>query len=249
MKFIVSVSGGKDSTACLLYMLERVPKEDIVAAFCDTKWEADETYEYLNYLEKELDIEIVRIESEGMFALCERKKFVVNRHMRSCTMELKIKPFQKWIKENFVDKEEFIVIEGIRREESKARKDTEVFEIKQSILAGEKFLIPTMYPISYWNIQKVFSYIESKGIKVNPLYSKGFRRVGCMPCVNANKYELLYMPKKYKERLKALEKAISEKIGKKAFMFNPNTRDKFLREKLLFETEELFEYYEKEMKK
>ena len=66
MKYIVSISGGKDSTACLLYMLERVPKKDIVAVFCDTKWEADETYEYLNYLEKELDIEIVRLERKKM---------------------------------------------------------------------------------------------------------------------------------------------------------------------------------------
>ena len=244
MKYIVSISGGKDSTACLLYMLERVNKENIIPVFCDTKWEADETYEYLDYLEKELDIEIVRIESEGMWALCERKGFVVNRHMRSCTMELKIKPFQRWLKNNFVGKEEFIVVEGIRREESEARKNTEVFEIKQSVLPGEKFLIPTMYPIAFWNVEKVFAYIEEKGIKINPLYRKGFRRVGCMPCVNASKYELLYLPKKYRDRLEALEKAIEEQIGKKAFMFHPSAGQKYLRERMLFELEELFEEIE-----
>ena len=241
MKYIVSISGGKDSTACLLYMLERVSKEEIIPVFCDTKWEADETYEYLEYLEEELDIEIVRIESEGMWALCERKKFVINRHMRSCTIELKIKPFQRWLKDNFVGKEEFIVVEGIRREESEARKNTEVFEIKQSVLPGEKFLIPTMYPIAFWNVEKVFAYIEEKGIKINPLYRKGFRRVGCMPCVNASKYELLYLPKKYRDRLEALEKAIEEQIGKKAFMFHPSAGQKYLRERMLFELEELFE--------
>ena len=240
MKYIVSISGGKDSTACLLYMLERVNKENIIPVFCDTKWEADETYEYLDYLEKELDIEIVRIESEGMWALCERKGFVVNRHMRSCTMELKIKPFQRWLKNNFVGKEEFIVIQGIRREESDARKDIEVFEIKKSILAGEKFLIPTLFPIAYWSIDRVFEFIKKKGIKINPLYLKGFKRVGCMPCVNANKYELLYLPKKYKERLKALENAIEKQISKKAFMFHPN-KEIYLKEKMLFELEELFE--------
>ena len=222
-------------------MLERVKKENIIPVFCDTKWEADETYEYLDYLEKELDIEIVRIESEGMWALCERKKFVINRHMRSCTIELKIKPFQRWLKDNFVGKEEFIVVEGIRREESEARKNTEVFEIKQSVLPGEKFLIPTMYPIAFWNVEKVFAYIEEKGIKINPLYRKGFRRVGCMPCVNASKYELLYLPKKYRDRLEALEEAIEEQIGKKAFMFHPSAGQKYLRERMLFELEELFE--------
>jgi 3'-phosphoadenosine 5'-phosphosulfate sulfotransferase (PAPS reductase)/FAD synthetase len=241
MKYIVSISGGKDSTACLLYMLERAKKEDVIPVFCDTKWEADETYEYLFYLEKALDIEIVRIESEGMWALCERKKFVINRHMRSCTMELKIKPFQKWLKENFVGSEEFIVVQGLRREESKARENTEVFELIKSIIAGKKFYIPTLYPIAYWSEDRVFEYIESKSIKVNPLYKKGFKRVGCMPCVNASKYEILYMPKKYRNRLEALEKAIGEQIGKDAFMFNPKGNGKFLKEQLLFDVEELFE--------
>ena len=101
MKYIVSISGGKDSTACLLYMLERVNKDDVIPVFMDTKWETDETYEYLEYLEKALDIEIVRIESIGMFELCKKMKFIVNRQMRSCTLELKIKPFQKWLKDNF----------------------------------------------------------------------------------------------------------------------------------------------------
>jgi 3'-phosphoadenosine 5'-phosphosulfate sulfotransferase (PAPS reductase)/FAD synthetase len=208
MKYIVSISGGKDSTACLLYMLERANKDDVIPVFCDTKWEADETYEYLNYLEKRLNIEIIRLESIGMFNLCKKMNFIVNRQMRSCTLELKIKPFQRWIKENIVGKEEFIVVEGIRREESDARKDTECFEVKQSVLAGEKFLIPTLYPIAYWDTERVFEYITSKGIEVNPLYKKGFRRVGCMPCVNASKYEILYMPKKYRKRLEALENAI-----------------------------------------
>jgi len=244
MKYIVSISGGKDSTACLLYMLERVPKEDVIAVFCDTKWEADETYEYLDYLEKALDVEIVRIESEGMWALCERQRFIPSSRLRNCTFELKIKPIEKFLKENFIDKKiDFILVQGIRREESEARKDTEVFEIKAStsFKKDEKFTYPVLYPIVYWSVEKVFAYIEEKGIKVNPLYRKGFKRVGCMPCVFASKYELMYLPEKYKNRLRALEKAISTKIGKRTLMFEPKTRDKFLRERMLFEVEELFE--------
>ena len=41
MKYIVSISGGKDSTATLLKVLEFAPKNDIEVVFCDTKWEAD----------------------------------------------------------------------------------------------------------------------------------------------------------------------------------------------------------------
>ena len=132
MKYIVSISGGKDSTATLLFMLERVKKEDLIIVFIDTKWEADETYEYIDYLEKKLAIKIVRIESEGMFNLCLRKKCMPNKVMRFCTENLKIKPFNKWLYENFVSKNiDFILVEGIRRDESKARADTETFEIKK----------------------------------------------------------------------------------------------------------------------
>jgi len=240
MKYIVSVSGGKDSTACLLYMLERVSKEDIVAVFCDTGWENEITYKYLDYLEKKLDIEIVRIKSEGMEALCDRKNFVINRTMRSCTIELKIKPFEKWLKENFVNKNiEFIVVEGIRRDESESRSNTETFEIKKSILKGEKFMKPTLYPLAYWNTDKVFKYIESKKVKINPLYQMGRKRVGCEPCIFASKWELLYLPKKYKDRLNTLENTIGNKIGKEAFMFNKG-KQKHLKAQKLFDTEELF---------
>jgi hypothetical protein len=62
-----------------------------------------------------------------------------------------------------------------------------------------------------------------------------------MPCVNASKYEILYMPKKYRKRLEALENAIWEQIGKEAFMFNPKKNGKFLKERMLFDLEELFE--------
>lgn len=36
----------------------------------------------------------------------------------------------------------------------------------------------------------VFDYCKSKGIEPNPLYKQGMGRVGCMPCINANKAEL-----------------------------------------------------------
>jgi len=238
MKYIVSISGGKDSTACLLYMLERVPKEDVIAAFCDTKWEHELTYKYLNYLEEILNIKIVRIESEGMEALVKRIKCLPNHFKRFCTKELKTKPFHKWLKEF---KEEFIVIEGIRREESRARSGTESFEVKESYFHKGLF-IPTLYPIAYWSKDKVIGYIKSKRIKLNPLYAKGYSRVGCFPCVFWGKQDLRLFAneEKYLKRMRNLEEEVSKLIGKKVKFFE-DARDKFLRERMLFEVEELFE--------
>ena len=45
-RHILSLSGGKDSTALAVYMMDRNP--DMEYIFCDTGKELPETYEYLN---------------------------------------------------------------------------------------------------------------------------------------------------------------------------------------------------------
>jgi 3'-phosphoadenosine 5'-phosphosulfate sulfotransferase (PAPS reductase)/FAD synthetase len=236
MKYLVSLSGGKDSTACLLWALNTLPKEDIVPYYIDTKWEHDAVYEYLDYLEHKLDIKIKRIESEGMVELSKRKKMMPNQFMRFCTEELKIKPavsFYKELKEAGID---FINIVGVRREESERRANTEAFAISQE---G----IKTLYPIAYWDTQRVFDYHKENGIEVNPLYKKGFKRVGCYPCIYANKHEIMLMEDKYVQRLRELEKEVGEIVSndgfdtKKATFFAPD-RDKHLRPTLDMGTED-----------
>lgn len=202
MKYLVSLSGGKDSTACLLWALETLPREDIVPYYIDTKWEHDAVYEYLDYLEEKLDVKITRLESIGMEELSIREKMMPNRFARFCTRELKIKPaleFYETIEEDFIN------ITGIRRDESENRKDTESFFVKDGI--------KTLCPIAYWDTQRVFDYHKEYKIDVNPLYKKGFSRVGCYPCVYARKHELMMMEDKYVKRLRSLE----DKIGAKFF--------------------------------
>jgi len=217
MKYLVSLSGGKDSTACLLWALDTLPKDDIIPYYIDTLLEHDAVYEYLDYLENRLDIKIKRIVSEGMEALSVRKKMMPNRMMRFCTENLKVKPALKFYKEFQELGVDFINISGVRRDESEARANTEAFAIVNGI--------KNLYPIAYWNTQKVFDYHKEHGIQVNPLYKKGFSRVGCYPCIYARKHELQMMEDKYIKRLRSLEK----KIG--ANFFSPE-KEKYLRKGL-----------------
>ena len=60
-RHILSLSGGKDSTALAVYMRDRLPNMEYV--FCDTRKELPETYSYLDQIEAFLGKKITRLPS------------------------------------------------------------------------------------------------------------------------------------------------------------------------------------------
>ncbi|WP_027469193.1 phosphoadenosine phosphosulfate reductase domain-containing protein [Deefgea rivuli] len=76
IKHVVSVSGGKDSTATLLVALQRVSRENLCAIFCDTGNEHEAVYEYLDYLELALDIKIDRLKSDFSDEIRRKRMFI-----------------------------------------------------------------------------------------------------------------------------------------------------------------------------
>ena len=117
----VLVSGGKDSTATLLLALERFPKDAVIPIFTDTGWESEKTYAYLDYIEKVLGIEIVRLRSRkyrNLPHLIEEKHMFPHGNQRFCTHHLKLVPVAEYIAERG-DIEEIWL--GMRAEESHRR--------------------------------------------------------------------------------------------------------------------------------
>lgn len=76
IKHVISVSGGKDSTATLLMALERCPREHVLPIFSDTGNEHAETYAYLDYLELALDIKITRLKADFTAQLAAKRRFI-----------------------------------------------------------------------------------------------------------------------------------------------------------------------------
>jgi len=60
---LVSVSGGKDSTASLLLALEQ-SESPVEAMFCDTGNEHEATYEYVDYLEQKTGVKIAKLKAD-----------------------------------------------------------------------------------------------------------------------------------------------------------------------------------------
>lgn len=114
VRHILSLSGGKDSTALAVYMRERVP--DMEYVFCDTDKELDETYEYIKRLEAFLGKEVVKLRDDRGFDhwLKIYGGYLPSSKMRWCTKVLKIKPFER-----YVGDDEVMMYIGIRADENR----------------------------------------------------------------------------------------------------------------------------------
>jgi 3'-phosphoadenosine 5'-phosphosulfate sulfotransferase (PAPS reductase)/FAD synthetase len=81
--------------------------------------------------------------------------------------------------------EEYVRYTGIRRDESEARKNA-AFES-----FDEWYDCTLLAPLADWTKQMCFDYIKAHGEPINPLYSMGFSRVGCAPCINSSKDDIV----------------------------------------------------------
>jgi 3'-phosphoadenosine 5'-phosphosulfate sulfotransferase (PAPS reductase)/FAD synthetase len=173
VRHILSLSGGKDSTALAVYMRDRIPELEYV--FCDTKKELPETYEYLCKVEAYLGKPIVRLNADRGFDhwLDVYNGYLPSSRMRWCTRLLKIRPFER-----YVGDEPVVSYIGIRADENREG----YISTKPNITAR--------YPFKEDGIVKadVFRILEESGIGV-PEYYKWRTRSGCYFCFFQRKAE------------------------------------------------------------
>lgn len=235
---VISVSGGKDSTALLINALKRCPSGSVVPIFCDTGNEHQAVYDYLGYLEQALTVKISRLRADftDRFAvrrmwiardqrtrrdkkgrkvrwtnkakrralaalhpsgnpfldLCMLKGRFPSRKAHFCTEELK-RNMAVEFQLGLVDQGHHVISwQGVRRDESEARRNAKAFER----------IGPRMWafrPLVDWTALDVFDYCAKAGIQPNPLYLQGAGRVGCMPCINCSKDELRQIATRWPE--------------------------------------------------
>ncbi|MDW8413814.1 MAG: phosphoadenosine phosphosulfate reductase family protein, partial [Acidobacteriota bacterium] len=100
VRHILGLSGGKDSTALAVLLHKEIPEMEYF--FCDTGKELPETYEYLDRIQARLGIKITYLEAERGFDhwLAVYGGLLPSPKMRWCTVQMKIKPLEKWVGED-----------------------------------------------------------------------------------------------------------------------------------------------------
>ena len=202
VRHVLSLSGGKDSTALAIYMRDRVPEMEYV--FCDTKKELPETYEYLDRVQAFLGKPIVRLSDERGFDhwLQVYGGYLPSSRMRWCTRQLKLRPFERYVGED-----EVISYVGIRADE-----DREGY-------ISTKPNIKTRYPFREDGIVKadVLRILEESGLGLPPYY-EWRTRSGCYFCFFQRKHEWVGLKERHPDLFEA---------AKSYEKFNPRTGERY----------------------
>ena len=232
----IGVSGGKDSSALLLWAVfeSGLPKESLRATFCDTGNEDALTYAHLRLLSETVCVKNGLPPIEWLmpklqfFELAFKKRRFPSRKAQFCTQGLKLFPTQKWIREREEEGHEVIAMSGKRASESAQRKNTVEREFS-TFFGCEQW-----NPLVDWSIHEVMAIHERHGVPLNPLYSMGARRVGCWPCINCGKREIRLVAKHRPEKIRQIaewERKFEEDYGRPSTFFSSKMTTKPYRTK------------------
>ena len=210
-KYVLSLSGGKDSTAMLLRLLEEKRPVNLIL-FCDTGLEFPQMYEHLDRLEAYIGRPIIRLKAAHDFEYYfyeytpKRKNPALSQYRgmswpgprgRWCTGILKTRVIDAYLKEL---RENYTLIEyvGIAADETKRIKDKK-------------------YPLVEWGMteQDCLSYCYERGFDWGGLYQI-YNRCSCWCCPLQRIGELKKLRTHHPElwaRLREMDRRAIEQFG------------------------------------
>jgi phosphoadenosine phosphosulfate reductase len=177
----VSYSGGKDSLATLLLVLEAGIRPGLI--FVDTGLEFEETKKNVVETAEKYGLELI-VESAGESFWENLDHFgPPAKDFRWCCKTCKLGPATQLIRKNF--SEGVLSFIGQRAYESQQR--AEKSKVWRNPWTPNQLAAS---PIQKWTALHIWIYLFSKGANVNPLYAEGLERIGCFMCPATDLAEL-----------------------------------------------------------
>lgn len=204
-RHVLGLSGGRDSAALAVYVRQTMPEIDVDYFFTDTGKELPEVYEFLGRLEGFLGKPILRLNPRRDFDfwLREYDNFLPSPQTRWCTRQLKLAPFEQWVRPMLDAGDKVYSYVAIRADEDYREGYTSKHpNLKVSI------------PFREAGIDKagVMEILESSGVGL-PRYYDWRSRSGCTFCFFQQKIEWVRLRERHPEAYedaKAYEKTALE---------------------------------------
>lgn len=178
---VLGLSGGRDSAALAIYMRENHPDLEVEYFFTDTGKELPEVYEFLVKLEGFLGKPILRLNPDRDFDfwLKQYNNFLPSAQTRWCTRQLKLRPFEQWVRPMLEADDTVYSYVAIRADE----------EYREGYSSKHDRLIVKL-PLKEAGIDKsgVLEILEGTGIGL-PAYYEWRTRSGCTFCFFQQKIE------------------------------------------------------------
>lgn len=200
-RHVLGLSGGRDSSALAVYMRLYHPEIDIEYFFTDTGKELPEVYEYLGRLEGLLGKPILRLNPDRDFDfwLKQYNSFLPSAQTRWCTRQLKLRPFEQWLRPMLDAGTKVVSYVAIRADE----------EFREGYNSKHDNLIVKL-PFKEAGIDKagVIDLLVSSGLDL-PKYYRWRSRSGCTFCFFQQKIEWVRLKEEHPdafEEAKAYEK-------------------------------------------
>jgi phosphoadenosine phosphosulfate reductase len=177
----VSYSGGKDSLATLMLVLDAGVKPKLL--FVDTGLEFAETIENVDQVAHDFSLELI-VESAGDSFWKNIGQFgPPAKDFRWCCKTCKLGPATRLIQKNFPKGVLSFIGQRAYESEQRARKGN----VWRNPWTPNQLAAS---PIQKWTALHVWLYLMSKGARANPLYERGLERIGCFMCPATDLAEL-----------------------------------------------------------
>ena len=190
-RHVLGLSGGRDSTALAVYMRQRHPEIDVEYFFTDTGKELPEVYDYLTRLEGYLGKPIQRLNPDRDFDywLKSYKNYLPSAQSRWCTRQLKLRPFEDWVKDFLAAGEAVVSYVAIRGDE----------DYREGYQSNKDKLMIKL-PFKEAGIDKagVIEILDGSGLGL-PKYYDWRTRSGCTFCFFQQKIEWVRLKERHPE--------------------------------------------------
>ena len=197
-KHVLGLSGGRDSAALAVYLRQHSPEIDIDYFFTDTGKELPEVYEYLGRLEGFLGRKITFLNPDRDFDfwLKQYNDFLPSPQTRWCTRQLKLRPFENWVRPNLRNGMKVYSYVAIRSDEP----------YREGYSSKHENLIIKL-PFKEVGIDKagVLDVLECAGLGL-PDYYSWRTRSGCTFCFFQQKIEWIRLKEQHPEAFEEAKK-------------------------------------------